>query len=103
MVEAHADHIDNLQVEAGRLNSSMNIVSTDAFHNVKFLVSQLKDESARQFQKRQADMSTLTPEAATMHFQANHLGDMFTLRPQLSTYNGEFEARLLAVDTAQQN
>ena len=42
MVEAHADHIDNLQVEAGCLKSSMNIVSSDAFHNVKLMVSQLK-------------------------------------------------------------
>ena len=49
MVEAHADHIDNLQVEAGCLNSSMNMFANGAFHNVKLMVSQLKDETARQF------------------------------------------------------
>ena len=103
MVEAHADHIDNLQAEDRFLNSSINMVSNDALHNVKLMVNQFLDETARQFQKQQVDMSSLTPEAATLHLQAIHEGDTSTLRTQLSTCNDELQAKLLAVDAAQQN
>ena len=85
MVEAHADHIDNLQVEAGCLNSSMNMVSNDAFHNVKLMVSQLKDETARQFFRQQTEMSTMTPGSDTAQLQASHVDDMITLRLQPSS------------------
>ena len=103
MVEAHAGHIVNLQVEAGCLNSSMDMVSNDAFHNVKLMVSQLKDETARQFFRKQTEMSTMTPGSDTAQLQASHVNDMFTLRTQLSAYNEELQAKLAAVDAAQQN
>ena len=59
--------------------------SNDAYHNAKLLVSQLENETARHFQKQQVDMSSLTPEAATLHLQAALGGDIFTIRIELST------------------
>ena len=39
IVEARAVSIDNLAVEAGCLSSSINMVSSDAYHNTKLMVS----------------------------------------------------------------
>ena len=47
MAENHADHISNLQIEAGMMNTSVNMVSGHAFHNVNLMVNQLKDETTR--------------------------------------------------------
>ena len=51
VVESHADLIDNLSVEAGCLDSSLNMCSKDAYSNTKFLVNQLRGEIARHFHK----------------------------------------------------
>ena len=44
----------------------------------------------------------MTPEAATLHLNTVLGGDIFKLRAGLSTYNEELQAKLLAVDVAQQ-
>ena len=41
-VEHHANLLGNLGVEAGCLNSSMNMVSSDARHNTKLMVNNLR-------------------------------------------------------------
>ena len=103
MAEAHADHISNLQIEAGMMNSSVNMVSGHAFHNVNLMVNQLKDETTRQFLRQQAELNAKTPGSDTVQLHQSHVDDMFVLRTNLSTYNDELQAKLAAVDMAQQN
>ena len=103
MAEAHADHISNLQIEAGMMNTSVNLVSSHAFHNVNVMVNQLKDETSRQFLRQQAELNAKTPGSDTVQLHADHVNDMFALRTNLSTYNDELQAKLAAVDMAQQN
>ena len=43
-VEEHADILDNLAVEAGCLNSSINTGSNDAYSNTRLLVNQVRDD-----------------------------------------------------------
>jgi len=88
----------------------MNMVSSDAMHNTKILVNNLRDETARHFQKQALDMSAMTPEANTNVLQAKVLtvettltAEHLRLRTELSTYNDELQAKLLSVDVAQQN
>ena len=52
IVEHHADILDNLGVEAGCLNASMNMVSSDALHNTRIMVNSLRDETTRHFQRQ---------------------------------------------------
>ena len=91
MAEAHADHISNLQIEAGMMNTSVNMVSGHAFHNVNLMVNQLKDETSRHFLRQQAELNTKTPGSDTVQLHADHVNDMFVLRTNLSTYNDELE------------
>ena len=67
------------------------------------MVSQLKDETSRHFQKQQVEIGSMTPEAATVHLNTAFGGDISKLRTELSTCNQELQATLLAVDAAQQN
>ncbi len=69
MVEAHADLLDNVVIEAGCLNASINAGSNEAYNNTRLMVSQVRDETARHLQQVKLDMTSLTPEAATLHLQ----------------------------------
>ena len=89
MAEAHADHIGNLQVEAGCMNAAVNMVSKDAYHNVDLMIKNLKDDTNRQFLRQQSELNSKTPGADTVQLQASHVNEMFVLRTQLSTYNDE--------------
>ena len=46
IAEHHADLLDNMGVEAGCLNSSMSMVSSDGVHNTKLMANNLRDETA---------------------------------------------------------
>ena len=67
------------------------------------MVKQLKDDTTRQFLRQQTELNAKTPGSDTVQLQANHVNDMYVLRTQLSTYNDELQAKLVAVDMAQQN
>ena len=69
MAEAHADHISNLQIEAGMMNTSVNMVSVHAFHNVNLMVNQLKDETSRQFLRQQTELNAKTPAQTPFNFR----------------------------------
>ena len=43
IVEAHADLLDNLAIEAGCLNASINTGSNDACRNARLLRNQVED------------------------------------------------------------
>ena len=79
------------------------MVSNDAYSNTRLLVNGLKDDTARHFQKVQLDMTSLTPEAATLHLQGVFGGDIFTLRTELSTYNSELQVKLAELDSSCKN
>ena len=64
------------------------------------MVSQLKDETARHFQRMQVDMRSVTPESATLHFQAVRGKDIPTLRTELPTYHEGLQAKMLELDAA---
>ena len=66
MAEAHVDHISNLQMEAGMMNTSVNMVSGHAFHNVNLMVIQLKDETTRQFLRQQTELNAKTKGSDTV-------------------------------------
>ena len=57
----------------------------------------------RQFLMQQTELNAKTPVSDTVQLQASHANDMFVLRAQMSTYNDELQAKLVAVDMAQQN
>ena len=100
IVEDHADFLDNLSVEVGCLDSSINMGSNEAYSNTRLLVNNLRDETARHFQNVQLEMTSLTPEAATLHLQGVLGGDIFTLRTELSKYNEELQVKLAELDTS---